>query len=235
MGSTRTTFVSVTFVSLLSLTSTPHDLAAQDRAAVDSLLNFPVSLARHGNSGDSRTYSIRRENLTLGRQGEVLSVIAASAVIDRTLLVEIEEGVWSERMSWREFAYGQSAPGMKQPNLIPQTDLPPIEYEVDPQDRFPAGVSGPAELGPGQEGVFLSILILDAWSWDGLLHQIRNSGARTVRVGEEISLHAWDDGMHISSVACTGWVTAPSRWPDFRPVAAKTYASGSPSTPQGTS
>ena len=69
-----------------------------------------IILARRGQPGETRRWSIRRSNLSLGRDGAVTTVIVAEGTVRRTLVKEVEPGLWEEEITWERFAYGQGAP-----------------------------------------------------------------------------------------------------------------------------
>jgi hypothetical protein len=181
-------------VSQLVVGPTDH-LEAQDNGAEAWRLD------RVGHDGDTATYRVWRENLTLGRDGSVLSTIEASGVVTRTLVQEVATGLWRERVAWREYHYGEGAPGSAGPDPLPVTGGAGVGYEIDPGDDPLSWVNAPStEIAPGPASVFFSVLALDAWSWDGLVYELRRAGHGTVHRGETITLDAWKEPRETGSV-----------------------------------
>lgn len=156
-------------------------------------LDEGVWLARIGRSADSTVYRIHRRNLALAADGSVFSVIEASGTLVRTLLEEVEDGVWRESVAWREYRYGQRGAGSPTAETRPVEEARNLTYVVDPRARYPDALRVPTQaLEPGPEATLFSVLVLDAWSWDGLLHELRRAGHSRVRPGTVYSLEGWE-------------------------------------------
>lgn len=157
-------------------------------------------LDRIGQGGDTATYRIWRENLTVGRDGTVLSTIRASGMLTRTLTEEVASGVWRERVRWREYEYGEGAPGTAGTDLQPIVGAVGVTYEIDPREDPLSWLDAPVtDMTPGPASMLFTVLILDAWSWDGLIDELRRAGHHAVRPGETIALDAWDEARDTGS------------------------------------
>jgi hypothetical protein len=159
-------------------------------------------LDRIGHDGDTATYGVWRENLTMGRDGTVLSTMEASGVLTRTLVQEVATGLWRERVDWREYHYGEGALGSAGPDPLPVKGVVGVGYEIDPSDDPLSWVNAPStEIAPGPASIFFAVLALDAWSWDGLVYELRRAGHGTVHRGETITLDAWKEPRETGSGA----------------------------------
>lgn len=157
-------------------------------------------LDRIGHDGDTATYRIWRENLTVGRDGTVLSTIEASGMLTRTLLEEVASGVWRERVSWREYEYGEGAPGTAGPDPQPIEEAVGVSYDIDPREDPLSWLNTPGtDMTPGPASMLFTVLVLDAWSWDGLIDELRRAGYNAVRPGETVALDAWSEARDTGS------------------------------------
>jgi len=157
------------------------------------VLNQPLDLTRKGETGDQHRYQIKRINLTVDREGKVVSRIVAEAQLLRTLVREAEPGVWVESCEWERFA---TAMGMG-PNDYPVAQELPnaqgISFEFSP--RTFDYVNPPADfarVGDEAAGYLLKVLTMDAMGWDAILLSLRDEAAGKVHIGETWRHTEWE-------------------------------------------
>ena len=186
--------------ALLWSVASPGFLAGQDQLAATRALSEPVTLRRGGVAGESIGYRIARENLTLARDGSVLAVIEVAGLLSRTLVEEVEDGVWIESVEWREYRYGQVSPGPPGAGPAAVDGVAGLSYEVDPRETFSSwldAATGREVTGPA--AIMFPVLALDAWSWDALFHELRRATDGSAIAGETRRLEAWDESQTIGS------------------------------------
>ncbi|MDX1396295.1 MAG: hypothetical protein R3195_18080 [Gemmatimonadota bacterium] len=156
-------------------------------------------LARRGHAGDETTYRIERENLALGDDGSVVSVVSTSGVLVRTLDAEVEPGVWTESVGWLEYRYGQSPAGVTAvPTLVEEARG--VRYEVDPRADLATWLpAATRQEMTGPPAVMFTVLALDAWSWDAVLHALREVSAGVVTPGDTHSIRGWAEARDVGS------------------------------------
>jgi hypothetical protein len=160
------------------------------------VLNQPLDLTRRGKAGDQHRYQIRRVNLSVDREGQIISRMVAEAELARTLVREVEPNLWVEHCEWQRFA---TAIGMGPHDYPAPQDLPSaqgISFEFSP--RTFDYVNPPADfgrLGNDTLGYLLKVLTLDAMGWDAVLLSMRDESGGTVRIGDtwrEAAFEPWD-------------------------------------------
>ena len=156
-------------------------------------LNQPLDLTRKGETGDRHRYQIKRVNLTVDREGKVLNRMVAEAQLLRTLVSEVEPGVWVEDCEWERFA---TAMGMS-PNEYPVAQERPsargISFEFSPREFDYVNPSADfARVGDEAAGYLLKVLTMDAMGWDAVLLSLRDETGGKVRIGEMQRHTEWE-------------------------------------------
>lgn len=177
-----------TLVALAGSVSTMEAQAVQPAAAV---VTRPYSLLRHGTPGTSTSYRLSRVNRMVDRRGRVMNVTEAHAVVDRRLVAEVEPGVWTEDFVWRAFRLGES-PELPAPGAAPllRQRIDPRSEELLDTARAVPGLESEAEL-------LFRVLVLDAWTWDAVVHDLRLAAGPEVRLGREFHMPGWDSARAI--------------------------------------
>ncbi|MFB3883280.1 MAG: hypothetical protein ACE149_18595 [Armatimonadota bacterium] len=174
----------------------PWDRQATVASPLADSLNAPFDLSRKGKVGEQRRYQIRRTNLTVGRTGAPASRMVAEAQLLRTLVREVEPGLWVEQCEWERFAAAQAMTPDDYP--APQ-ELPSargISFEFSP--RAFDYVNAPADfarVGDEMAGYLLKVLTMDAMGWDAILLTLRDQFGKEIRIGDtwrETKWEPWD-------------------------------------------
>jgi len=170
------------------------------------VLNRPLDLSRKGKAGERHRYQIKRVNLTVDREGKVMSRMVAEAQLLRTLVREAEPGVWVEQCEWERFATGM---GMG-PNDYPSPqELPQargISFEFSP--RTFDYVNAPADFSRIEHevaGYLLKVLTMDVMGWDAVLLAVRDESKGAARIGDMWRQSEWEP-WDITSVTGEGSV-----------------------------
>lgn len=181
-----------------------------DQQAVGSpwadVLNRPLDLSRKGEAGERHRYQIRRINLTVDREGKVVSRMIAEAQLLRTLVREAEPGVWVEQCEWQRFATGM---GMSPNDYPTPQDVPGaqgISFEFSPRtfDYVNAPVDFSA-LGDEAAGYLLKVLTMDVMGWDAVLLSVRDESGGAAHIGDMWRNTEWEP-WDITSVTGEGSV-----------------------------
>lgn len=170
------------------------------------VLNRPLDLSRKGKAGERHRYQIKRVNLTVDREGKVVSRMIAEAQLARTLVREAEPGIWVEQCEWERFATGM---GMG-PNDYPSPqELPQargISFEFSP--RTFDYVNAPADFARIEHeaaGYLLKVLTMDAMGWDAVLLSVRDESNGAAHIGDTWRHSEWEP-WDITSVTGEGTV-----------------------------
>jgi hypothetical protein len=170
------------------------------------VLNRPLDLSRRGKAGERHRYQIKRVNLTVDREGKVVSRMVAEAQLLRTLVREAEPGIWVEQCEWERFATGM---GMGPNDYPTPQDVPGaqgISYEFSP--RTFDYVNPPAEFSRIEHeatGYMLKVLTMDAMGWDAVGLSVRDESGGTVHIGDMWRHTEWEP-WDITSVTGEGTV-----------------------------
>ncbi len=157
------------------------------------VLNQPLDLTRKGEAGEEHRYRIKRINLTLDREGKVLSRVVAEAELARTLVREAEPGLWVEHCEWQRFATGMGMCPSDYPTPQEMPDARGISYEFSP--RTFDYVNPPADfarVGNDAAGYLLKVLTMDAMGWDSVLLSLRDETGGKVRIGDMWRHTEWE-------------------------------------------
>ena len=159
-------------------------------------LNQPLDVARKGQPGDEHRYQIERINLTVDRQGKVVTRMVVEGLLSRTILREVRPGIWEERCQWERFAAGQGMGPSDYPSPQERPGARGISYEFSPL-AFDY-VNPPADfarVGDEMNGYLLKVLTMDAMSCDAILHAIRDEHGGKIRIGDtwrHAAFEPWD-------------------------------------------
>jgi hypothetical protein len=174
----------------------PWDAQPVKDSAWANALNQPLDLARKGKAGDVLRYEIKRTNLSVDREGKILSRMTAEGRLSRTLLREAEPGIWVERCVWERFAAAQGMGPNDYP--VPQELLGEkrIPFEFSPRTFDYVNPKADFEnLGNEALGYLLKVLTMDAAGWDAVLLSLRDEFGGKVRIGDifrQVDWKPWD-------------------------------------------
>jgi hypothetical protein len=160
------------------------------------LLNQPIDLARKGQAGDVHRYEIKRTNLTVDRQGRILSRMTAEGSLSRTLLRKTEPGVWTERVVWERFAAAQGLGAGQYPVPVDFPGARGLSFDFAP--RTFDYVNAPVDfikVGDEVSGYLLKVLTMDAAGWDAVILSLHDHFGGRVRIGDtmrEVNFEPWD-------------------------------------------
>ncbi|MGB7294421.1 MAG: hypothetical protein WBC70_02440, partial [Candidatus Aminicenantales bacterium] len=138
-------------------------------------LNEPIDLTRKGKPGERLRYRIKRINLSVDREGKILSRMTAEGELSRTLLREAEPGIWVEKCVWEKFGAAQGMGPNDHP--VPQDLLgdKSISFEFSPRTFDYINPPGNFEsIVPEVFGYMLKVLTMDATGWDAVLLSLRD-------------------------------------------------------------
>jgi len=184
----------------------PWDAQAVGDSSLGSVLDQPINLARRGKVGDQHRYQVKRVNLTVDREGKVVSRVTAEADLARTLVREAEPGLWIEQCEWERFAAAQAMTPNDYPTPQELPSARGIAFEFSP--RTFDYVNAPADfarVGDEMAGYLLKVLTMDAMGWDAILLALRDEFKEGIHIGDtwrQTSWEPWD----ISRVGAEGSV-----------------------------
>lgn len=167
------------------------DKPVKEKAWAD-ILNKPIDISRKGKIGDEHRYQIKRINLTVDRQGQVMNRMVAEGELSRTLLSEKEPGLWVERCEWVRFAVAQGMSPKDYPEPQEMPSARGLTFEFFP--RTFDYVNPPVDfskVGNEAMGYLLKVLTMDAAGWDSILLSFRDEFGGKVRIGDTIRQTDW--------------------------------------------
>jgi hypothetical protein len=170
----------------------PWDKEPVAASAWPEVLNQPITIIRTGKPGDKNRYQIKRINLTLDRQGKVVSRITAEGELFRELSREAEPGIWIENCKWERFAAAQGMGPKDYPDLQELPDARGVSFEFSP--RTFDYINPPADFTRLEDealGYLLKILTIDAISGDSILLAIHNRFGSKVHIGDTWRQTEW--------------------------------------------
>jgi hypothetical protein len=139
------------------------------------LLDGKLDLTRKGRAGEQRRYRIRRQHLILDRHGRVLTRTVAEGTVRRILLREDSPGLWTERLEWERYAFGQSQGPTDLPTLQEQDKARGISYDFSPRKFDYLNPPGDfARIPDPIVGYFLKVLGMDVTGFDAMLLSLRD-------------------------------------------------------------
>lgn len=155
------------------------------------------SLGQEGRPGTTLRYLVRRENRTLDRQGRTAGWTVAEGVVARTLLEELEPGIWRERFEWTRYAFAEAQGMEERPEPVDRPEVAGTAFEAVPRTsdhgQLPEVETGAA--GKDNAMMILGIMGLDALTWDGMMGLLladlgdrAHLGARAERAAEPEAL-----------------------------------------------
>ena len=168
------------------------------------VLNKPLDLTRKAKRGDQHRYEIKRVNLTVDREGKVLTRMIAEGLISRTLLREAEPGIWVENCVWERYAAAQGMGPNAYP--VPKDLLGEMRVSFEFSPRTFDYVNPPADFtGFDDEalGYMLKVLTMDVMGWDAVLLSLRDEFGSKLQIGDisrQVDWEPWD----ITAVAGEG-------------------------------
>ncbi len=174
----------------------PWDKQPVEAAAWTEILNQPLDLTRKGKAGEQHRYQIKRVNLTVDREGKVISRMTAEAELARTLVREAEPGLWVEQCEWQSFATAMGMGPDEYPSLQEFPNARGISYEFSPREFD--YVNPPADfgrVGDDAVGYLLKVLTMDAMGWDTVLLTLRDEAGSKVHIGDtwrHAAFEPWD-------------------------------------------
>lgn len=174
----------------------PWDTESVAAPAWTEALNQPLDLTRRGRAGDRHHYRIRRVNLSVDREGQILNRMIAEADLTRTLVREVEPNLWEERCEWTRFATATGAGPDDYPTPQEFSDARGISFTFSP--RTFDYVNAPADftrVADPSAAYMLKVLTMDAMGWDSTLLSLRDAAGGAVRIGQtwrEIAFQPWD-------------------------------------------
>ncbi len=142
----------------------------------------------------------------MDREGKPVSRMIGEAELSRTLVREVEPGLWEEQCRWERFATGM---GMSPDDYPTPQELPNargISFDFSP--RTFDYVNPPADfarVGDEAAGYLLKVLTMDAMGWDSILLSLRDESGGKVRIGD-ISRHSEWEPWDITAVTGEGSV-----------------------------
>jgi len=163
----------------------PWDGQSVKDPAWAKVLEEPIDLARKGKAGDKLRYRIKRVNLSVDREGRILSRMTAEGELSRLLLREAEPGIWVEKCTWEKFAAAQGTGPNDYP--VPQDLLGDkrISFEFSPRTFDYINPPGDFEILDNEVfGYLLKVLTMDAAGWDAVLLSLRDEFSGKVRIGD---------------------------------------------------
>jgi hypothetical protein len=176
----------------------PWDEARVEAAAWSQSLNRKIDLTRKGRSREQRRYMIRRENLTLERQGKVTSRLISEGTVRRVLLREVEPGLWSDRTEWERFAYRQTLGPTDASKPQEQEKARGIAYEFSPRTFDYLNPPGDfARLGDPIVSHAMKVLAMDVAAFDVFSLTLRDRFGKGLQIGSTIRSPGWEKGQKI--------------------------------------
>jgi len=169
------------------------------------LLNRSPDLSRRGKPGERRRYEMRRINLNLDRKGQALGRMVAEGRVARTLLREVESGLWAERIEWERFAVASSQGPAEYPTPQELASARGIAYEFSPRDFNYINPPGDfARLGDEMTGYFMKVMAMDLSGWDAMVLGIRNKVGPEGGIGSAWREPRWQEGREIGRAVGEG-------------------------------
>jgi hypothetical protein len=171
----------------------PWDDQPVSRSTWADILDKPIDINRRGKPGDAFLYRIKRINLTVDRQGNVISRMVAEGELSRELISEKEPGVWVERCMWEHFAaaQGMSAKEYPEPQEMPGARGLTFEFYPRTFDYINPPVDF-TKVGDEAMGFLLKVLTMDAAGWDSILLAFRDEFGGKVRIGDTLRQTDWE-------------------------------------------
>jgi len=191
---------------------------ASDRSPDVASTEGAILLDRRGQPGETRRWFVRRSNLSLGPEGGVTRVGIAEGTVARTLVEEVEVGLWEEEIRWERYAYGEADDPLAETPLREVPEVVGLTYR-----RGPGTLGVPADrlaaAAPDVAGPMLQALALDVATWRSPVETLREAlgprvdpGDWTCRPPDEAALEDLDaeaTGLTYqlgeSLVAAVGW------------------------------
>ena len=138
---------------------------------------------RRGTPGEVRHYRVTRENRALDREGRTIGWTVAEGIVERTLVRLLDEGVWLEGVRWTSYSFAEVQGSAERPEPVAHPGGAGVEFTARTghfgSDDIPMVSSGPVT---GAAGRTLTVLGLDAVTWDAMAALLREAGAE-LRIG----------------------------------------------------
>jgi hypothetical protein len=176
----------------------PWDEAAAKAGDWSDLLNRPLDLRRKGKTGEQRAYLVRRTNAMLDRNGRLINRTIGEGKVLRTLLKEVEPGLWAERIEWQRFAIAQSQGPNDWPALSEIQEARGLSYEFSPRTFDYVNIPGDFGRIPNfMAGYFMKVLGMDLTGWDAMVLGLRGAVGDAVKIGQAELSRPWQEGIVI--------------------------------------
>jgi hypothetical protein len=176
----------------------PWDETLVDAAGWSQRLNRKIDLTRKGRAREQRRYVIRRQNLTLDRQGKVINRTISEGTVRRALLREVEPGLWSDRTEWERFAYVQSSGPTDAPKPQEQEKARGIAYEFSPRTFDALNPPGDfARLADPLVSYAMKVVAMDIAGFDAFVLGMRDRFGKGLQIGSTIRSRGWERGQKI--------------------------------------
>jgi hypothetical protein len=180
----------------------PWDQQTVAEGDLAKVLNAPLDLSRRGKAGETRRYRIHRENVMYDPIGHPANRMVADGTIERVLLREAEPGLWTERITWTQFAaaYTQTPDQAPVPKEVP--GAAGLSYEFSPETFDYVNI--PADFGGIQDPMsayLIKVMAMDFSGFDALANTLRIAPGGQVQVGTTEVEPRWQQTTEITQPA----------------------------------
>jgi hypothetical protein len=161
-------------------------------------LNGTFDLRLRGKAGQEHRYEIWRQNVTYDKLGRPVNKTISLATCRHALLRETQPGIWTQKVIWEKFAYGQS--------ISASVDPAPKDIEAArgiAYDYFPPafdGLNPPgdfARIGEPLAAYALKVLCMDMAMFDSLPLKLTAGKKAGVGIGASAENGGWTDALKI--------------------------------------